>query len=221
MYRSRPSLGTCAAIILLGLSCCVTCSDAGIIRSSTSISGNTLGQFSSNAPSRLIDQTGLSANFVSGVTDFSTYLSGNPTHNSFLGPNFWIANFVTTGQIHFDLGASFTISQLLFWNRDGGGTFGGIKDFTVLTDDNASFSSPTNVGSFSAPIGADAANSVALLFDLTDSAQQFVRLDIQSAHGTGAVAAGEVAFDTSGSAIPEPSTLTLLCTGTVSILGYC
>ena len=85
-----------------------------------------------------------------------------------------------------------------------------------------------NVGSFIAPIGADAANSVALLFDLTDSAHQFIRLDIQSAHGTSTVTVGEVAFDTSAPimpgpsapTIPEPSTLALLGIGAVSILGY-
>ena len=57
---------------------------ADLILSPVSVIGNTLGQLpatspSDFSPSNLINQAGLSATFNSGVTDFDTYLAGNPT----------------------------------------------------------------------------------------------------------------------------------------------
>jgi hypothetical protein len=67
---------------------------------------------SGGAPSHVIDQSGLSAAYTSGVTDFDIYLASNSTHNTNLAINLWRSDFgVPTGNVDFDLGGTFTIGD--------------------------------------------------------------------------------------------------------------
>lgn len=69
--------------------------------------GQTLGP-----PTLMIDQSGLSSSYTSGVTNFDTYLASNPTHNSTLTTG-WESGFaITTGNVDFDLGSSVTVSRM-------------------------------------------------------------------------------------------------------------
>src|SRR4030042_1951088 len=54
---------------------------AGQITSPTDVINNTMGEFSESfRDDFMIDQSGLSSGFISGVVDFDIYLSGTPTH---------------------------------------------------------------------------------------------------------------------------------------------
>lgn len=69
----------------------------------------------------LIDQSGLSANYVSGVTDFATFVAG--TTATYGG--IWNASTALGGAAGntptflFDLGAAVTVSGVAVWNQSG------------------------------------------------------------------------------------------------------
>jgi hypothetical protein len=67
--------------------------------------------------SRLIDQTGLSPTYQSGVTDFSGYVSEPRNLNNDASVTGWGSQtFVTSGQMVFDLGVPFELTSMALWN---------------------------------------------------------------------------------------------------------
>jgi hypothetical protein len=62
------------------------------------------------------DQTGLSATYISGVTDFATF-TASTTHDSQVD-NDWVSS-TTVGSVTFDLGTVQTVDGLAFWNFGG------------------------------------------------------------------------------------------------------
>ncbi|MDG2126857.1 MAG: hypothetical protein P8K08_02600 [Fuerstiella sp.] len=189
---------------------------AGVIRSPTAVSQNTLGNLTSDFDAEnLINQGGLSSSFSSGVTDFDAYSSSHAVSEA-AGFLWQSASSTISGVLDFDLGESLTIFQLALWtggptihkNRD-------IKEFKVFTSADSSFTTATNVGEFT---GTEYASNPlpAGVFDLVDTVARFVRLEIVSNHGGPVTRAGELAFDTSASSVPEPSHVTLL---TLSVIG--
>jgi len=198
---------------------------AGAILSPTSVVSNTLGEFTSSfAVANLINQSGLSAGFASGVTDFDTYLAGTPTHlspSSSSGGGWASAAFVISGTIVFDLGAAFTLSRMALWNDTDAQAIG---DFTLAISNDVTFASSTSLGSFSAV--TDPLPVTAQVFSLTPASGRFVRLNILGANANvNLVNSGELAFDAtpasaSPPAVPEPSTFALLGIGAVCLIGY-
>lgn len=175
-------------------------------------------------PSSLIDQSGLSTGFVSGVTDFDTYIASNPTHGTAQGTR-WVATTAPrlTGPINldFDFGSVLSIESLALWNV-GNNNNANITQFNLLGDADGDFSS----GSFSL-LSSQAANPntgplAAVLpevFSFAPSAQQFVRLEILSNNGSIFTGANEVAFEQSVAVVPEPSSLLFLITATLAGVG--
>ncbi len=166
--------------------------------------------FSSNtfSATNTINQSGLSSGFVSGVTDYGTYVATNPTHaSSSLSVNFYFGGSPPFGQLDYDLGVVYTIDKLAFW----GGPFGAsMKDFDLIASNVSDFSVSSNLGSFSATTGTGLQE-----FSFTSTGARYIRIDVMSNNG-GPVdtALGEVAF----SAIPEPTSLILFGT-VIGILG--
>lgn len=171
------------------------------------------------SPDNTINQTGLSPNYTSLVTNFETYIASNPTHNS--APlNSW-GSTTATGDFDFSLGGTFAIESFAFWNL-GGNSFNNVRGFELLADDNASFSSPTLLGTFTATNNGGPSNVVpADVFTFTPTSAAFVRMDITSNYGSSATGFGQAAFEVeSVAAVPEPASLTLLSLGSLGLLGY-
>ena len=188
---------------------------AAFIVSPTAVTGNTMGTaVGGGSTTNLINNSGLPA-FTSGVTDYDTYLGTNPVHAAFNATNAWASNAgVTTGQLDFDLGASYSISGVSLWNQ---GNLQSVNGFTIFTDDNVAFSSPTNVGSFNA---ASSLSASSFLFGpVTD---RYVRLQINSNYGSSTFTTlGEIAFraDAAAVTVPAPSSLALMLVGGIGFAG--
>ncbi len=152
------------------------------------------------------DKSGLSANYTSLVDDFDTYLAGNPTAQTGASRIWGSAEGVRSGTLTFDLGAAYTLTSMALWNLADDPS--AIREFELLIDDNLAFSSPTNVGSFTASNSLGTSPfAEAQVFTFSATQGSFVRLEIQNTWSATSFFAGvnEVAFEV----VPEPSALAL------------
>lgn len=189
---------------------------AQVIRSPIAVLENTAGDFNSDADiGNIIDRSGLLPPFVSGITDFDTYIAGNPVHNFAFIDNEWFSpDGATSTTIVLDMGSVFTIDRLALWNED----ILGIGEFLVQTSNDPTFASSTTVGGLFLPNNNPSnANYPAQVFTLTSSDARYVRLLVAAVTDTnGGMAIGEVAFRTSATtsaAAPEPGTAALAVPG--------
>lgn len=171
-----------------------------------------MGEFS--AAANAINQSGLSAPYVSLMTDFDAYIASNPTADFGAGANVWAATPGTrSGHFDFDLGGTYYLSSLALWTATGG-DISSIREFDLLLDDNPAFSSPTVFGTFTASNNLGVApNAEAQVFTFAQTSASFVRMQIHNTHDPSSFTAffNEAAFE--ATAIPEPSTLILVLLG--------
>jgi len=163
-----------------------------------------------------IDHSGLSANFISGVTDFDAYLAGSPMHTELADLNEWFsAEGVTRASIIYDLGSAQTVDRLALWNEEFSG-FGTGSIFYSL--DGQTFLSLTSISPVDSP--ADLPYGAQVFGWGTVSARYF-RFDVSGcpqASGSPRLLCGigEVAFSVQQEPTPrvaEPGTLVLLALG--------
>ena len=190
-----------------------TASHAGTILSPTSVYNNTVGTYCCGGPAtQMINQSGLSSGFTSGVTDFNSYIAGNPTHlrDDFQG---WIgpAGGPFTGVLDFALGGSYNVQRFAMWNTAAGST-ANVQSFTLFVSDVANFSSSTDVGTFTNAELSSSNPYPVQVFDSLDTTGQYLRLRINSYYNNGnVVEIGEVALDVGpGNQVPEPGGLALV-----------
>ncbi len=205
------------SLVLLAALLAPMAANAGVILSPGSVYNNTIGVFGGSSTSNMLNQTGLSAGYTSGVTDFATYMAGNPTHvrgtevaNGWVGPGG--GPFV--GILDFDLGASYQVDNFALWNIAVNST-ANVADFTLFLSSTADFSSGvSNLGSFRNPQLLGSNPYPATIFGVSGSGQ-YLRLQIDSYYGNGfVVEIGEVALDVSAPApMPAPATLALFGLG--------
>lgn len=164
---------------------------------------------------RTIDQSGLTAGFTSGVTDFDAYTSTNPLHSPILFFEWFapIGTFVQT--IDYDLGASYLVDRSAVWNEESWGA--STVDIFTSTDDFIY----AYVGSFGLT-NHPVAGYPADILDLADSTTRYVRFQVKGIPGDDgdgyanqAVSLGEVAFSVAGGTqqVPEPASLALVGIG--------
>ena len=97
--------------------------NAATIIGAANVYNNTPGDRSAAVDiGNIIDQSGLSSGYTSGVTDFDTYLGGNPEHTLDALDNEWFASSgVTSGIVDFDLGGVYSLDRIAVWNEDAAG----------------------------------------------------------------------------------------------------
>jgi hypothetical protein len=197
-----------AAFMLLGHSIAM----AGLVLNPGTVINNTMGELGpAYNVNRLRDQSGLSIGYISGVTDFATYIGLGPTHTRSPDTNGWLSSGpnVLPGVIDFDLGAIFSVNQLAFWNHAAGST-ANINAFRISTSNVFDFSASTLVGSFNNPEQSTSNPYPVQVYNLVDTNARYVRLHIDTYHGNGCcVAVGEMAFDVQAAdaVVPEPATM--------------
>ncbi|MCY7314394.1 MAG: PEP-CTERM sorting domain-containing protein [Rubrivivax sp.] len=158
----------------------------------------------------LINQGGLATGYISGVTDFATYLAGNPQHTIQSPGAEWFTPFgATSATLTFNLGSVLTIASVAAWVDE----FWGAGNIDVLTStDGVSFAS---VGSFVPTDWATAVSSYSAdVFSFAATAAQFVRLNLSNcpqplSQAGGGCGMGEVAFEAVTGRVPEPASLAL------------
>lgn len=164
--------------------------------------------------SHIIDQSGLSSTYTSGVTDFSTFTS-SVTHVNNSPVNAW-ATIGSTANIDFDFGAEVNITQFAFWGDNGSNT-NNINEFSILISNDRTFATFTDLGTFNGPLPN--ANPVeAAMFDVTDGLGRYVRLQASNFGGS-YVILGEVAFDDGAvNAVPVPAAFWLFGSGLLGLV---
>ncbi len=194
-FLSRLACATLLSLIVPGV--CF----ADFVTSAVSVSGPPpIGGF---VWENTIDQSGLSDNYVSGVTDFDAYVGLLPTHLRNNNPENYAASFeIPPLNIDFDLGFSTVVTQLALWNYPHFNS-GAIIDFQVFTAQSADFSDSVFVGSFTASDDGDGDVNTVQVFDLVDSSARYVRIGVLTVAFGNGTGLSEVAFGT----IPAPATL--------------
>lgn len=196
-------------LVLAALSICLLWAQtahAGAIHQPASASTN-MGSFGTFEPVYAHDQSGLTASYTSGVTDFDTFTASTATVGGGASFNTWFSSTSTTGNFDFDLGGTFTIESFVIW-ADPQGIGQGVNSFNLVADDDPSFSSPTLLGTFAAadgPGNSNQATNFGQVFTFPPTSAAYVRMEILSNHGstltTGMV---EAAFEL-GTPAPVPT----------------
>ena len=173
---------------------------ASVILGAVGVTSNDMGT-AAGSTDNIINQTGLSLGYTSGVTDFDTYIATHPTNNS---TNGWAGlSGPVLGDMVFDLGGTFDLVAFSLWTQSN---VNAINAFQLLVDGGL-------VGSFNAAIGVGP-NIAAQVFTFAQTSGQFVTLRVNSNHGGNNVNIGEVAF---AAAVPEPTVALLVGLGLLGL----
>lgn len=168
------------------------------------------------SPSHLLDQSGLSTTYTSGVTDFAAYLAGGPTHlgSSTSSAAGWFAP--GPAWVVVDFGSSIVLGDMILWNDND---YQGVASFSVELADNVNMIGATNLGMFNASYGPSGYDNgtPAQAFDLLDAVGRYARVNFLSAHQGPNINVGEIAFGSTATSVPEPGTLALFGFGLAGI----
>lgn len=128
-----------STLVSLALFSACSAATAGTILAPT-VYSNSLGQLDPSYPvSALRDQSGLSANYVSGVTDFATFIGSGVTHAADDLKSWLSDEQKARGFMILDLGASYAIANFVMWNgaQAGGNGLGtSVRGFSLTASDD-------------------------------------------------------------------------------------
>ena len=193
---------SCIAVLLLGVS---LGAGAAVVVAPTGISASTSDFGGPFALINQINQSGLSAGYTSGVTDFDAFVAGT-THNgaNALNSGFSVGPF---GRFTYDLGGLIAINGIGLWETQNSGS---VLSFDLYSDNDSDFSNGASlIGGFVAT-ASGAAISSGQSFGFGTVSAAFVHMAINTTNGGSQPGLGEVIFR-AGATVPEPMTLALVC----------
>ncbi len=198
--------------LLKGILVCLALSlssstNATLIISVDSVVENTMGDYPSiNDIEYMINQQGLSSNYISGLTDFESFTSSDVVHTQGHGDAWYSDSRVYSGFFIFDLGAEYLLQSMVMWNA-AGGINASVSSFSLTTSSTPDFISSSFAGEFT---GSEA-NYLASVYDLTDSIARYIRMDIDGNFGNPCCTViGEIAFGGQAVNVTAPPMLLLL-----------
>lgn len=161
--------------------------------------------------STLIDQSGLSATYVSGVTDFSTF-TASTTHATQSFANSYL--FSPTTAVGFDLGSVVDVNGVAVWNLVNNPA--SAKDVALYADTNSSLADGygTLIGNYSLSKALGADSNLATTQSFGSVSSRYFVLELLNSYGGGPmVGLSEVAFSQMSAPVPEPETYALMLAG--------
>ena len=163
------------------------------------------------------NQAGLSSNYVSGVTDFDTYIASNPMHTWVFACCEWFSNQgASSASVTYDLGLTQGVNALALWNEESSGI--GTLDLYGSSDGISFFSLSLGLTPIDNPSGDF--DYPAQVFNFSSANVRYIRFDMsncpQPDSDFDACAIGEVAFRTAN-VVPEPATYAMLLPGLIAV----
>lgn len=164
----------------------------------------------------IIDQSGLSANYTSGITDFASFTATTTSSSASLQDNTSTLHFGAEGGMNFDFtfDASYTFSDFALWNDTDSQ---GIGSFSLFSSSDSSFSSLTLLTSGIATFGPQPPMP-AQTFSFSPTDTQYLRL-MATPISEQILNFGEVAFGANASPIPVPAALWLFGSALLGFIG--
>lgn len=199
------------AVSLVALAALPGTVQAGVVVTPGAVIANDMGESGGLPATNLFDQADLSNTYLSGATDFDTFVATTTANNT----TRWQSGLNTPlGSMDFDLGQVTDLTGMVLWNDNSAGS---IFEFNLLGANSADFIGAVSLGSFTTTINGLPPNAgvepvPAEVFDLTDVSARYVRLNVTS-NIAGPVVSyiRELAFEAAdASAVDEPETLVLL-----------
>jgi len=200
----------CPALVALLLP---VSSSAGPIIGATSVS-SPQGDFGGATPlANIINQSGLSAGYTGGVTDFGTFVAGT-THAGLTGTGFTGTSNNGPQQFTFDLGAVTLIDAIAIWNT---ASVGAVTAIDVFWDTDNNFGNGVG-GVLVAPTALGLAGP-GQIFGFGPTFTRYVHVQgLNSLAPPDFYGLGEVVFSSlPGQAVPNPATLALLGLGLIAL----
>jgi len=201
----------CLAAVSLAVSCQVA--QAGVIVQATAISASHPDFGGSYALVNQINQSGLSAGYVAGVTDFDSFVAST-THNGALALNsgFSVGPF---GSFSYDLGAVYNIDAIGLWATANTGS---VLNFNLYADSDNDFSNGNSglLGGFTALGSNYTTADPGQAFTFGDVSTRYVHMEILTTDGGAQPGLGEVVFRTA-TVVPEPEPLALFAAGLIPV----
>lgn len=157
------------------------------------------------------NQAGLSANYVSGMTDFDSFVAAT-THSLVFSQNEWFSELgSTSAQVTYDLGSVLRIDKMALWNEESSGI--GLLDLLVSSDGTNFVSLLAGLAPFDNPY----ADYPAEVFGFGATSFRYITLAMSGCPqldpgSFASCAVGEVAFN-EVAAVPVPASMPLLAAG--------
>lgn len=229
----KYALKLIVASVLAVTASSATAADMNVTRGATAMTSN-LATRSGYGVDNLIDQVGLNNTYVNGVTEFETF-TASARHFSSTTPstgfaNNWLGNLSspTVPALNFDLGASYDINGLAFFNlaTTAGARVTSFKVY-VDNDNDASNGYGANIftsgtfGNAASSSGTDIAPNVFSFLNTTNT--RYIVLELLSRDSSPiTIGAGEVVFSQAISntmPVPEPETYAMFLAG-LGLFGF-
>ncbi len=162
----------------------------------------------------LINQTGLSANYVSGVTDFTSYTGTTTAAYDRSLSSLGVGGVAGLGSFYFDLGVSYDVSAVATWGQDCcAATTTGYDLYS--SDTYGAGGSRSLISSFGAGI-----SPLAYVGTFNVVTTQFLEIDVTANAGWPSSRLQEVVFGANLSPVPVPAAIWLFGTALIGLVGF-
>lgn len=162
----------------------------------------------------LINQSGLSSTYVSGVTDFDLFTSTTTAAYDRNLSNYGLGGVAGLGSFYFDLGNLYSVDSIATWGQDCCSAT--MTNYDLYASDTFGASgSRVLIGSFT---GGTTPNAFVHNFDSISA--QFFEVDVTANGGyTAATRMNEIVFGGATISVPETSSIAMLLLG-LAVLGF-
>jgi len=211
-----PRVKSVTLLVLLAVVVCMTAEvRADFMLSAQSVinAPPPIGSFSFD---QTINQSGLSVPYVSGTTDFGTYVALGPIHTrNNTPPNYGVSFSLPPVDVDYDLGSTYNVKEMAFWNYPFNFS-AGVTGMQVFTSSVPNFATSFLAGTFNPLDDGDTLINHVQVFDLTDSNARYVRLHVTSTASTNGTGFSEVAWG--ATQVPEPASLAAMTLAAVALM---